>query len=856
MARSRSRSRSRSPSIDTGVYSDDAIERALSIGVLMGEESNLVGMALVAASGLNRGTRPGAFAAKTANLGDIFSAPHAGRTMAQAVANNRQPKNTKTARQYSTTLNIPQTRDAYKAFRSGMLAELGIRKDLGPYAGRYQKATFAFDVTTQAKQKLGLDLGWGVTNYGTLAKGKDKVAGVGSNKAVFGYHGLGPFPADETPPNAKEMAANFAAAAALLGYDIPADMQRDVSRYAQPADIAAAIPAMQRAVVDATGTFPGVTYSDTVNKTGLGAVDVEDFSRNLGIDPVNAPWAEMGGATPYAPPPVDPMTVQPRAMPFDNFEGILGNGALPEREPPATFDERYAPSGPPATQGDFSAYMSDLLGGGTPTPELDRQFGYDGSAPGSPVHLTEQPASAGFFNDRYEGDGLPMGSAAYGRPIGDWEFGSQTAPMVGPASMAYGLDFETAPDPFAPEPAPDWFSDRVAEPSLYGGSSFGLDTAMSGSRTTPMAGPARLGSEITPEFTPHVPEWAQAALDQMPDYDHLGAPPMGGYTPPAPPQDYTAPPSLLAGMNIGGAVADRLNTPTGYDGDYMTPGYARDPMEAARGQLAQSMAERFGVSAGAATPSKPRFEPEPIQRFTERTVYDTKVVPETVQGFRDVPVEQSFSKSNVSKGLGAKPTSFADLGFSMTPMTSDTWSTALNEKAKAVTQQPQQAAPPTRREPYSYTRNKTVSTPRIERTPIPTPMRAPMVTPELPSFARATPQAGFGITPVGPSGWLGAGSFQSAPSLSQSFAMAGNSLFGGLSDSLLSALGYGPGSSFTGGWGGLGSGPGGSGQAWGDGGPGGYGGGSVYDGNSGPYAGGDARFDGGWGGVSDGDTYR
>jgi hypothetical protein len=566
------------------------------------------------------------------------------------------------------------------------------------------------------------------------------------------------------------------------------------------------------------------------------------IQEQVGIPDVPAP-VNMGlfGPT-VAPAPVDPMSVP--IQPFDNFKGILDDAGFPEREPPATFDERYAPSGPmpPGSFGDYlgSSGNDHLIGD-------DRLY-------------DTKPASAGFFNDRYEGDGLPIGSAAFGRPIGDWEFGSQAAPMVGPASMAYGLDFETAPDPFAPTAAPDWFNDRLAEPSLYG-PSFGLDTAMSGSRTSPTA-PGRLGSEVTPEFTPHVPEWAQQSLDQMPDYDHLGAPPMGGYTPPAPPQDYTAPPSLLADMNIGGAVADRLNTPSGYGSDYMTPSYARDEMEAARSALTAGLGERAarltGVTADAA-PSKPRFEPEPIQRYTERTVYDTKMVPEKYTV--DVPVEQSFSRANVGKALpDVKPTSFADLGLMSGLMTGNPWSDALHEKAKEVGKPfkgindigPLPGL--TRRE--ERTRMTPQRVERIERTPIPTPMRAPMVTPELPSFARATPQAGFGITPVGPAGWPGMGSFQSAPSLSQSFAMAGNSLFGGLSDSLLSALGYGPGSSFTGGWGGLGSGPDGSGQAWGDGGPGGYGGGSVYDGNSGPYAGGDARFDGGWGGMADSDTYR
>jgi hypothetical protein len=156
---------------------------------------------------------------------------------------------------------------------------------------------------------------------------------------------------------------------------------------------------------------------------------------------------------------------------------------------------------------------------------------------------------------------------------------------------------------------------------------------------------------------------------------------------------------------------------------------------------------------------------------------------------------------------------------------------------------------------------------QVERTiSVPNPAyRAPEKTPTLPKSFNAVPamsrrpeMASLNISPIGTGAW-GFDAFSSAPSmpsLSQGFAAAGNSLFGGLSDAMLAGLGYGPGSSFTGGWGGPGSGPGGTGMGWGDGGPGGYGGGSVYDGNSGPYSGGDNRFDGGWGGVSDGDTYR
>jgi hypothetical protein len=610
----------------------------------------------------------------------------------------------------------------------------------------------------------------------------------------------------------------------------------------------------------------------------------------------DTPREKMG----YAPAPREAYTVQPQdpltQQTFDQiYEASPLTNARPS-EPPATFDERYAPSGPmpPGSFGDFlGSYGTDhLIGRNYDDYQMEaRPQAYGGIFPDAPPlpsleydigpapnrHEIEpsqrgirvadlatdtlsdaRPASAGFFNDRYEGDGLPMNSAAFGRPIGDYEFGSQAAPMIGPGSMAYGIDIgQTAPDPFAPEPAPDWFNDRLAEPSLYG-SGFGLDTAMAGSRTTPMANSGVIGSEITPEYAPFVSEASQQILDSFPDYDHLGAPPMGGYTPPAPPQDYTAPPSMLASMDIGGSTADRLRSPSGYGSDYMTPGYARDEIETGRDRLAQVMAERFGATASAAIPQAPPQAPprapDPVSRFTERTVYDTKVVPETVTGYRDVPVERSFSKANVGSALGAKPTSFADLGFSMAPMTDEAWgSDRLKEQAQASLARADQHRQPaqTRREPYTFTRDKTVRTQRIERTPvpaapIPTPTRPAMARPEVPSFTRPVSLQEMGINPIGAGSW-GFNAFEPpAPSISQSFSMAGNSLLGGLSDSILSGLGYGPDSSFTGGWG----------MGWGDGGPGGYGGGSVYDGNSGPYGGGDARFDGGWGGMADSDTYR
>lgn len=107
------------------------------------------------------------------------------------------------------------------------------------------------------------------------------------------------------------------------------------------------------------------------------------------------------------------------------------------------------------------------------------------------------------------------------------------------------------------------------------------------------------------------------------------------------------------------------------------------------------------------------------------------------------------------------------------------------------------------------------------------PQAVPMQAPSARSMGAMNPEEVASLPGFGQGGWLD-----------------GLTGFGGIGNS--PSLGYGPGSSYTGGWGG----------GWGGGGPGGYGGGSVYSGGSGPYAGGDARFDGGWGGMADSDTYR
>jgi hypothetical protein len=528
------------------------------------------------------------------------------------------------------------------------------------------------------------------------------------------------------------------------------------------------------------------------------------------------------------------MSVTPRDMPGQTFNDIFDfNGPM------------AASVGGPMSQDTFNSIFD--AGG------LSGAGDYLGSYGDTNLLGSGQPASAGFFDAVFDPSTAPGPyDFADGGGLGDYAI----TPQPG---MGFGLERPASAG---------FFNGRLAEPNLY--DPIDLDTAMSGSRTTPMAGPARLGSEIAPEFTPHVPDWARSMLDKMPSYDDLTTPaptvPMGGYTPPAPPQDYTAPPSLLAGMNIGGAVADRLNTPPSYtppatpaswednapryqdrvpsfpNADAYPTSTARtpSPTDAMRSGL-ERLGSQFGVSAAAAppaAPATPRFEPPPVQQFTERVRYETKMVPEKVKEILDVPAP-SFSKANVSKSVPLG--SFGMFGGIVPerPFSTD-------KPVPGLTTPKQQAQ---QREQTRMVPQRTRVVDRVPVPPSPRPAAPPVAAPK--SFASVpTARPSFEETFGGWTGFTpgigGAFAMDFGNPIAASFSAAGNSLFGGLSDSVLSGLGYGPDSSFTGGWG----------MGWGDGGPGGYGGGSAYDSNSGPYGGGDARFDGGWGGVSDGDTYR
>lgn len=325
------------------------IDRAVSIGALMGEETNIVGMGLVAASAMNRAERPSAFASKSAALGDVFSAPHKASSMVNAVRGKETLPNTNMARQYSTTLNTVDTKEAYKAFSTGVLAELGISKNLGAFAERYEKASVALDVATKARD-MGIDLGVGVTNYGA-GRSAAAVAGVGKNPAQFGDHFLGPFDPKEAVPKQADFASRFAAAAAITGVDVPEAFQAEMMAKTTPANVSAAASTLQRQAQDymtdelGYDVMPGVNYNENVPRTGLNAVDVEDVSDNLPAGPKQGvSLAAQYGIVSTAP---DIPLIDPAAVDLADVPGLIDG-------PTAATGAR--------TSAPIAAFSADMLG--------------------------------------------------------------------------------------------------------------------------------------------------------------------------------------------------------------------------------------------------------------------------------------------------------------------------------------------------------------------------------------------------------------------------------------------------------------------------------------------------------------
>ncbi|MBQ0820735.1 hypothetical protein KBI52_11010 [Microvirga sp. HBU67558] len=291
------------------------LDYAMTVGMVMGEALNegVVGMGIVAATGLNRAQNPSAYLSRSAALGDIFSAPFSAETMLDATRQNRSLPGA--GRQFSPTFNkdIKGASTAGHAnFKAGVEASLMAALDdaftpaLGPRQASFERAQLATEVATKA-HSMGIDIGFGVEHFS--APGFEKDAGVGANRSRFGGHSFSPtggWPAGVKAPSKEEMATRFAVAAKLAGVDIPdAVVVQDIAPFTNNAAIMAAAPTVQRQAQDflsqklGQDVMPGYAYDDVVQPTGLAAVDVPDMTQKLGIGPLGP--MEMGdtfGITP------------------------------------------------------------------------------------------------------------------------------------------------------------------------------------------------------------------------------------------------------------------------------------------------------------------------------------------------------------------------------------------------------------------------------------------------------------------------------------------------------------------------------------------------------------------------------
>lgn len=257
-----------------------AIDRAISIGTIMGEERDLVGMGIVAGTAIARTDNATANYNRTGTMAGSFSAPHTPAAMASMVTGGPALPDTGLARQYSATLDTRDTQHAFDAFEAGVKAELGMGgpNALGAYAERHEMATVAYDVATKAAD-LGIDLSYGATHYGSGWQAGQK-AGVGANPAQYKDHYVGPF-AKGTAPKQADLAARFAAAAAMTGVEIPDKYAASITKSVTPAAITTAASVLQGEIAMKTGTMPGLNYNDLVQETGFNAVDVPDVTRSM-----------------------------------------------------------------------------------------------------------------------------------------------------------------------------------------------------------------------------------------------------------------------------------------------------------------------------------------------------------------------------------------------------------------------------------------------------------------------------------------------------------------------------------------------------------------------------------------------
>ncbi|WP_262299696.1 hypothetical protein [Microvirga sesbaniae] len=441
-------------------YGLSDLDYAMTVGMVMGEALNegVVGMGIVAATGLNRSMNPSAYLSRSAALGDIFSAPFSAETMLEATRQNRSLPGA--GRQFSPTFN-KDMRGASTAghanFKAGVEASLMAALDpefspaLGPRQASFERAQLATEVATKA-HSMGIDIGFGVEHFS--APGFEKDAGVGANRSRFGGHSFSPtggWPAGVRAPSKQEMATRFAVAAKLAGVEVPDEVVvQDIAPFTSNAAIMAAAPAVQRQAQDflsqklGQDVMPGFDYDDVVQPTGLAAVDVPDMTGQLGIGPLGP--TEMGdtfGITPddgYSSFPADPIgrvdfagyldPVGP--SPIDGPDAITGTGSV---APAGAFSGQ--PLGP--SQGFTSPDAAALFGGapmGSPQAfDAGWTPGFEGfDAPG----LIDQAN----FDARFNG-AIPERAIETGYPETDLG-------IVSPGALGMGETFGINAEGFAP----------------------------------------------------------------------------------------------------------------------------------------------------------------------------------------------------------------------------------------------------------------------------------------------------------------------------------------------------------------------------------------------------------------------
>jgi hypothetical protein len=441
-------------------YGLSDLDYAMTVGMVMGEALNegVVGMGIVAATGLNRSMNPSAYLSRSAALGDIFSAPFRAETMLDATRQGRSLPGA--GRQFSPTFN-KDIRGASTAghanFKAGVEASLMAALDpefspaLGPRQASFERAQLATEVATKA-HNMGIDIGFGVEHFS--APGFEKDAGVGANRSRFGGHSFSPtggWPAGVKAPSKEEMATRFAVAAKLSGVDIPdAVVVEDIAPFTSNAAIMAAAPTVQRQAQDflsqklGQDVMPGFDYDDVVQPTGLAAVDVPDMTGQLGIGPLGP--TEMGdtfGITPddgYSSFPADPIgrvdfagyldPVGP--SPIDGPNAFTGPSSL---APAGTFSGQ--PLGP--SQGFTSPDAASLFGGvpmGSPQAfDAGWTPGFEGfNAPG----LIDQAS----FDDRFNG-AIPERAIETGYPETDLG-------ITSPGALGMGETFGIEADAWGP----------------------------------------------------------------------------------------------------------------------------------------------------------------------------------------------------------------------------------------------------------------------------------------------------------------------------------------------------------------------------------------------------------------------